>query len=76
MDMPKIKTRDGMAIFCRDRGDGPPVVFAHGWPPKICDGGDHGLPSTHQDQFNADLPAFLCGAAVPGSVEKRSRADA
>lgn len=43
---------------------------------KVYKGGDHGLPSTHQDRFNADLLAFLRGAAVPGSVEKRSRADA
>ena len=30
--MPTIKTRDGTAIFYRDWGSGPPVVFSHGWP--------------------------------------------
>lgn len=26
---------------------------------KVYPGGDHGLPTTHQDQFNADLLAFV-----------------
>jgi non-heme chloroperoxidase len=30
--MPTIKTRDGTAIYYRDWGSGPPVVFSHGWP--------------------------------------------
>ena len=30
--MPKITTRDGTAIFYRDWGSGPPIVFSHGWP--------------------------------------------
>ena len=30
--MPKITTRDGTAIFYRDWGLGPPIVFSHGWP--------------------------------------------
>ncbi len=43
---------------------------------KIYEGGDHGLPTTHQDAFNADLLAFLRGEPVAGAVEKRSRFDA
>ncbi|MBV9725457.1 MAG: alpha/beta hydrolase [Gammaproteobacteria bacterium] len=30
--MPTIKTHDGTAIYYRDWGSGPPVVFSHGWP--------------------------------------------
>lgn len=30
--MPTIKTRDGTAIYFRDWGSGPPIVFSHGWP--------------------------------------------
>ncbi len=30
--MPTIKTRDGTAIYYRDWGSGPPIVFSHGWP--------------------------------------------
>jgi non-heme chloroperoxidase len=30
--MPIIKTRDGTAIYYRDWGSGPPIVFSHGWP--------------------------------------------
>ena len=30
--MPKITTRDGTAIYYRDWGSGPPIVFSHGWP--------------------------------------------
>lgn len=43
---------------------------------KIYEGGDHGLPTTHQDAVNADLLAFLRGEPVAGAVEKRSRFDA
>jgi non-heme chloroperoxidase len=27
-----IRTKDGTAIFYKDHGSGPPVVFSHGWP--------------------------------------------
>jgi non-heme chloroperoxidase len=30
--MPTITTRDGVEIFYEDWGEGPPVVFSHGWP--------------------------------------------
>lgn len=43
---------------------------------KIYPGGDHGLPTTHQDAFNADLLAFLRGEPVAGAVRKGSRVDA
>jgi non-heme chloroperoxidase len=29
--MPTITTRDGTQLFCRSWGDGPAVVFCHGW---------------------------------------------
>lgn len=29
--MPMIKSHDGTELFCRRWGDGPPVVFVHGW---------------------------------------------
>ncbi|MGP3968376.1 alpha/beta fold hydrolase [Streptomyces sp. 6N223] len=30
--MPIITTRDGTEIYYKDWGDGPPVLFLHGWP--------------------------------------------
>jgi non-heme chloroperoxidase len=30
--MPTITTPDGVEIFYKDWGEGPPVVFSHGWP--------------------------------------------
>jgi non-heme chloroperoxidase len=30
--MPTIKTRDGTQLYYKDWGQGPPVVFSHGWP--------------------------------------------
>ena len=30
--MPTIRTRDGVDIFYKDWGSGPPIVFSHGWP--------------------------------------------
>jgi non-heme chloroperoxidase len=29
--MPTIKSHDGTDLFCRRWGDGPPVLFVHGW---------------------------------------------
>ncbi len=43
---------------------------------KIYKGGDHGLPTTHQDAFNADLLAFLRNEPVEGAQQQRSHADA
>ncbi|ASU78807.1 alpha/beta hydrolase [Actinopolyspora erythraea] len=30
--MPTVETHDGAEIFYKDWGDGPPVIFIHGWP--------------------------------------------
>src|ERR1700683_5591017 len=30
--MNTITTKDGVAIFYKDWGNGPPIVFSHGWP--------------------------------------------
>src|SRR4249919_2621177 len=30
--MPTITTKDGVEIFYKDWGSGPPIVFSHGWP--------------------------------------------
>ena len=30
--MPSITTKDGVSIFYKDWGAGPPIVFSHGWP--------------------------------------------
>ncbi|OBJ51067.1 alpha/beta fold hydrolase [Mycobacterium asiaticum] len=30
--MPTITTSDGVEIFFKDWGSGPPIVFSHGWP--------------------------------------------
>lgn len=43
---------------------------------KIYKGGDHGLPTTHQDAFNADLLAFLRDEPVEGAQQQRSHEDA
>lgn len=44
---------------------------------KIYKGGDHGLPSTDQDAFNADLLAVLQGQPVEGAQQQqRSHEDA
>jgi non-heme chloroperoxidase len=43
---------------------------------KVYKGGDHGLPTTHQDEFNADLLAFVRGESVEDATSQRSRADA
>jgi non-heme chloroperoxidase len=29
--MPYVITRDGTRLFCRRWGDGPPIIFVHGW---------------------------------------------
>jgi non-heme chloroperoxidase len=33
--MPYIKTKDGTKIFYKDWGSGQPIVFHHGWPPRL-----------------------------------------
>ena len=30
--MPKFTTKDGVGIYYKDWGEGPPIVFSHGWP--------------------------------------------
>jgi len=30
--MPTVTTKDGVDIFYKDWGEGPPIVFSHGWP--------------------------------------------
>jgi non-heme chloroperoxidase len=30
--MPTITTRDGVQLYYKDWGSGPPIVFSHGWP--------------------------------------------
>lgn len=40
---------------------------------KVYKNGDHGLPTTHQDAFNADLLAFLRGQTVSGAVAGNDR---
>jgi non-heme chloroperoxidase len=30
--MPTLTTKDGVEIFYKDWGKGPPIVFSHGWP--------------------------------------------
>ncbi|MEN3930278.1 alpha/beta hydrolase [Microvirga sp. W0021] len=30
--MPTVTTKDGTRIFCKDEGEGQPIVFSHGWP--------------------------------------------
>jgi non-heme chloroperoxidase len=43
---------------------------------KVYEGAGHGLPTTHQEAFNADLLAFLRGEPVSGAAEQGSYADA
>lgn len=31
-DMSSITTKDGVSIYYKDWGSGPPIVFSHGWP--------------------------------------------
>jgi non-heme chloroperoxidase len=30
--MPSITVKDGTALYYKDWGSGPPIVFSHGWP--------------------------------------------
>jgi non-heme chloroperoxidase len=32
MGMSTVTTKDGVSIFYKDWGSGPPIVFSHGWP--------------------------------------------
>ena len=49
----------------REKGDfgasfvRPSVLARQRAPLKVYPGAPHGLPTTHQDQFNADLLAFI-----------------
>ncbi|WP_068075876.1 alpha/beta fold hydrolase [Novosphingobium lentum] len=50
--MPMIEARDGMRLYAKTWGDGPPVVLIHGWPLS----GDSWDPITHalaEDGFKA-----------------------
>jgi len=53
--MSAITTKDGTQIYYKDWGEGQPLFFHHGWPLS------HGMPTTHADQINADLLAFIKG---------------
>jgi pimeloyl-ACP methyl ester carboxylesterase len=57
--MGAVATKDGTEIFYNDWGTREPIFFHRGWPLSSYPGLPHGSPTTHADQINADLLAFI-----------------
>ncbi|MFI6350832.1 alpha/beta fold hydrolase [Streptomyces sp. NPDC050560] len=64
--MANVTTRDGVQIFYKDWGEGPPVVFSHGWPLNadawddqmkwVADNGFRGIAHDRRGHGRSDQP--------------------